>query len=347
MDTGACGTTTSDRVLVTGASGFIGLHLVLRLLERGLSVKAMSNRPNQALAELARTFPALTTVHGDLVTMYQSDLDKLVGEASVVYHLAGLVSYQKRDLERQRLVNVEGTRKVADSAARMGVRRFVHTSSIAAMGIPVKDGDVADESLVYNLAGLGLGYCDSKQEAELVVQGFARAGLNAVILSPGIIFGEGDNHPHHFRIFAAMSRGNSLCVPKGGIPFSDINDVIDAHVSALDLGRSGERYCLVSANRTFKQAAETFAKLYGGRRPFFEIPPALTLLAGHFSESILYPLGFQNGLTRQQAYLANKKIFFASDKAVAELAFKPTAFEQTIMRTAPYYLGQTLPLVSQ
>jgi dihydroflavonol-4-reductase len=286
-------------------------------------------------------------VHGDIVTMYESDLDRLLKDISVVYHLAGLVSYQSRDLERQRLLNVGGTRQVAAAAARMGVGRFVHTSSIAAMGVPEKDGAIADESLVYNLSGLGLGYCDSKQEAELVVQEFAAAGLNAIILSPGIIFGEGDNHPHHFRIFASMSKGNSLCVPRGGIPFSDINDVIEAHVNALEMGRAGERYCLVSANRTFKQAAATFAKLYGGRAPLFEIPAPFTLAAGYLSDYVLYPLGFKNGLTCQQAYLSNKKIFFASDKAIAELGFKPTPFEQTIIRTAPYYLGRQLPLVSK
>jgi dihydroflavonol-4-reductase len=329
-----------NTVFVTGASGFIGLHLVHRLLTRGHHVKALSRGPNEALSAMAKKYPALDAVHGDIVTMYESDLDNLLRDAQVVYHLAGLVSYLDRDTERQRLLNVGGTRKVAAAAARAGVARFVHTSSIAAMGIPDKDGAVADESIVYNLSGLGLGYCDSKQEAEVVVMEFAAAGLNAVILSPGIIFGEGDNHPHHFRIFTSMSRGGSLCVPRGGIPFSDINDVIDAHLNAMEMGRACERYCLVSANRTFKQAAETFARLYGGRAPLFEIPASLTLAAGHLSESLLHPIGFKNGLTRQQAYLANKKIFFASDKAVAELGFKPTPFDETIRRTAPYYLGR-------
>ncbi len=327
-------------VFVTGASGFIGLHLVRKLLERCHQVKALSNRPNQALSAMAREFPNLSPVHGDIVSMHDSDLDQMIKGCAVVYHLAGLVSYQSRDMERQRQLNVGGTRKVAASAARSGVGRFIHTSSIAALGIPEKDGDVADENIVYNLAGLGLGYCDSKQEAEQVVQEFFAAGLNGVILCPGIIFGEGDNHPHHFRIFRFMSSGKSLCVPRGGIPFSDINDTIDAHIKALDQGGSGERYCLVSANRTFKQAAQTFASIYGGRGPLFEIPPPIIMVAGYLGDFVLYPLGFKDGLSRQQAYLANKRIFFSSAKAEKELDFKPTSFEETIRRTAPYYLGK-------
>jgi len=329
-----------QQVLVTGASGFIGLHLVRELLHAGHHVTALSKRSNAILSEMASQFNNLRPVHADLVGMYDSDLDQLINGKDVVYHLAGLVSYQSRDRERQRLLNVEGTRKVAASALRSKVRRFIHTSSIAALGIPAVDGELADENIVYNLNGLNLSYCDSKQEAEIVVQQFAAAGLEAVILCPGIIFGEGDNHPHHFRIFKSMSRGSSLFVPRGGIPFSDINDIIDAHLKALKLGRSGEKYCLVSANRTFKQAAETFAHIYGGRSPICEIPPAITLMAGYLSDCVLYPLGLKNGLTRQQAYLANKKIFFSSDKAIAELDFKPTPFEEMIKRTAPYYLGK-------
>ncbi|MBS2006629.1 MAG: NAD-dependent epimerase/dehydratase family protein [Cyanobacteria bacterium SZAS TMP-1] len=331
--------TGSEKIFVTGASGFIGLHLVRRLLSLGHQVTAMSTKASPALAEIAADYPALRCVQADLVKIEDSALDSLMAGSDVVYHLAGLVSYQSRDIEKQRELNVGGTQKIAAACHRLKVRRLIYTSSIAAMGVPHRDGDLADESLDYNLKGLGLGYCDSKQEAEVVVSGYATRGLDAVILCPGIIFGEGDNHAHHFRIFSSMSKGGSLCVPRGGIPFSDINDVIDAHISALTRGRGGERYCLVSANRTFRQAAEAFASIYGGRLPLFEYPVALTLAAGVFSDFVLYPLGFKNALTRQQAYLANKKIFFASDKAVAELGFRPTPFEETIKRTAPYYLA--------
>jgi len=332
-------TSASEKIFVTGASGFIGLHLVRRLLSLGHEVVAMSTTARPELTAIATHCPELTCIQGDIVVLSTEELAQKMAGAHVVYHLAGLVSYQSRDIERQRELNVGGTQKVAAAAHAINVRRFIYTSSIAAMGIPESDGDLADENIVYNLSGLGLGYCDSKQEAEIVVSGYARRGLDAVILCPGIIFGEGDNHPHHFRIFNSLSKGGSLCVPRGGIPFSDINDIIDAHVSALTRGRAGERYCLVSANRTFRQAAETFASIYGGRVPRFEYPQALTMVAGALGDFLLYPLGFKHALTRQQAYLSNKKIFFSSDKAVAELGFKQTAFEETIRRTAPYYLG--------
>ncbi|MBU6453224.1 MAG: SDR family oxidoreductase [Cyanobacteria bacterium REEB67] len=340
----------SKSILVTGASGFIGLHLVRRLLLDGHRVKTLCRTAGSALAIMASQDPRLQNRQGDLLTLEDKELDLLLADIDVVYHLAGLVSYQRRDITRQRLVNVEGTRRLCLAASRRPGLRFIHTSSIAGMGVPERDGELADESLVYNLSGLNLGYCDSKHESEQVVMRFASEGLDAVILSPGIIFGEGDTHVHHFRIFRSMSQGRALFVPRGGIPFSDINDVIAAHLNALGRGRRGERYCLVSANRTFKEAAQTFARLYMGKQTaasnLLEIPPAVTLIAGFICENILYDFGLKNSLTWQQAWLANKKIFFASDKAVRELGFAPTPFDEMIIRTTPYYLGKSAPLVS-
>src|SRR5439155_14942859 len=134
------------------------------------------------------------------------------------------------------------------------IRRVIHTSSIAGMGIP-DPGTVGDESITYNLEGRGLNYCDSKFQSEREVINFANKGLPVVILSPGIIFGEGDTHPHHKAIFLAMSKGWLVGWPAGGVTFCDIDDVVQAHVSAIDKGRIGERYVLGSANLTFHEAA--------------------------------------------------------------------------------------------
>ena len=142
-----------------------------------------------------------------------------------------------------------------------------------------------------------------------------------------------------------MSRGGgSLFVPRGGIPFSDINDVIEAHLNAPSMGRKGERYCLVSANKSFKEAALTFSsscrveRRPGAKRNYLNF---------HRNACAAWPVGsakicssrfrLKDGLTWQQAWLANKKIFFKSDKAVAELAFKPTP------NLPPYYGGPIKP----
>jgi dihydroflavonol-4-reductase len=219
-----------------------------------------------------------------------------------------------------------------------GVSRIVHTSSVAAMGIP-KPGQIGTEDIEYNLQGLGLTYCDTKHEAEFEAMKFYSNGLNVVILNPGIIFGEGDTHPHHHAIFAAMSKGWVIGVPAGGVPFCDINDVVDAYVNSMEHGKAGERYALVSANLSFKDAAATFARLNKTRPPLFKIPGPLLVVLGSIVENCSSLMSFDAPLTRQVAWLSQHEIFFSANKAAIELNFQQTPFEVTVKRTAPFYLG--------
>lgn len=324
------------KVLVTGASGFIGSKLVPRLVSDGHDVRTMGRASAcpKALADLG-----VEHVRGD-VTNPEHTVSAAQG-CQVVFHLAGLVSYRKKDLQRQYAVNVVGTRNVMSACLENNVERVIHTSSVAAMGIPKVDGELGTEEIEYNLGGLGLNYCDSKYEAELEVRQAFKNGLNVLMLNPGIVFGEGDTHPHHHAIFAAMSKGWAIGVPPGGVTFSDINDVVDAHANAITKGRAGERYALVSANLTFRQAANICAKVMGTRAPLFEIPRPILISAGALAES-LFPmlLGAPPPLTKQVAWLSQHKIFFSSAKAEAELDFRATPFEETVRRTAPYYMGK-------
>ncbi|HEY9785523.1 MAG TPA: SDR family NAD(P)-dependent oxidoreductase [Candidatus Obscuribacterales bacterium] len=323
------------RILVTGASGFIGSKLVPRLIEEGHKIRTMG-RGSSVPRNLAHL--SVEHVRGD-VTNPEHAATAVEG-CDAVYHLAGLVSYRKTDLNRAYGVNVMGTRNIMQACLRAGVKRVIHTSSVAAMGIP-EFGTIADETFAYNLNGLGLSYCDTKHEAELEVLQAFKAGLPVLMLNPGIIFGEGDTHPHHHVIFGAMSRGWLLGVPPGGVPFSDINDVVEAHVNALTKGRTGERYVLVSANLTMKEAASIFARVFHTRKPICEIPGAIVVALGSLSESILPLMGLTPSLTRQVAWLSQHRIFFSSKKAEEELGFHATPFEETIRRTAPYYLSKS------
>ncbi len=322
-------------VLVTGASGFIGSNLVSRLVElEGIRVRTFG-RSGSASKRL-RDLP-IEHFSGDVTN--QESIQKAMEGCDYVFHLAGLVSYKKKDATRQFGVNVSGTRNVMEAALKAGVKRVIHTSSIAAMGIP-QEGTIGTEELTYNLSGLGLNYCDSKFAAEQEVIACWHKGLPVIILSPGIIFGEGDKHPHHHAIFTALAKGSLIGVPCGGVTFSDINDVIDAHVNAMTMGRTGERYALVSANLSFKDAAKVFARVQNVRPPLFEIPGPVLVALGSLGEAILPMLGKEVAVSKQAAWLSQHKIFFSSKKAEEELNFKPTPFEETLRRTAPYYLYQ-------
>ncbi len=323
---------TSRKILVTGASGFIGQSLVPKLVKLGHKVRTFGRSPN-----LPSSLSQLNLEHysGDITNFDQ--LLEAMQDRDLVYHLAGLVSYKKRDIEKIHAINVIGTGNVMKASLVANVKRVIHTSSVAAFGIP-EHGEIGSEDIEYNLEGKGLSYCDTKHLGEKEVLRYVSSGLSAIILNPGIIFGEGDTHPHHHAIFAAMSKGWMIGVPSGGVTFSDINDVVQAHINCIDKGTIGARYAVVSANLSFKEAALIFAQLNDLRGPLFEIPNNFLTRLGAIVENICPLFGIDPPLTRQVAWLSQQKIFFSSAKAINEIGFQPTPFIDTVRRTSDYYL---------
>lgn len=320
------------KILVTGASGFLGARLVERLHELGHEVRTFGRGATapERLAPLG-----IEHVSGDICDA--DSFARALPGCNVVYHLAGLVSYRRSDYDALYKTNVEGARNVMSVCASANIERVIHMSSIAGMGIP-PPGSIADESIEYNLKGLGLYYCDTKYEGEQEVMKFAAKGLPVIVLSPGITFGEGDTHPHHHTIFKAMAGGWLLAYPTGGVMFSDLEDVVQTCLNTLTAGRIGERYVIGSANVAFKDAAFMLAEVLHGRKPMFAMPGSVSEAAGICCEAVFPLFKRRPALTWQVAWLSQRKIFYSSDKASRELGHKQTPFIETIRRTAPYYL---------
>ena len=322
------------KVLLTGASGFLGSRLAERLHELGFDLKTFGRQAEQT-ARLGKL--QIEHIQGDIGSA--ENLASAMKDMQAVFHLAGLVSYRRTDYDLLYKTNVLGTRNVMKACLDAGVERVIHMGSIAGMGIP-KPGTEGNENIEYNLKGHGLHYCDTKYEAEQEVMRFAKSGLPVLSLNPGITFGEGDTHPHHFTIFRSMKSGWFVGYPAGGVMFSDIEDVVGACLSALVHGQTGHRYILGSANMTFQAAGEALAKVLGTQKPSFQIPGFFSEAAGVACEAIFPLFGKTPALTWQVAWLSQQKIFFNAERAVRELGMNQTPFEETLKRTAPYYLAQ-------
>lgn len=320
------------KVLVTGASGFFGARLVPALVSAGHEVVTIGR------SESIPDFANLPVKHVRADISQPETLVPAMKGMDAIIHMAGLVSYRRRDYDALYQSNVIGSRNVMEAALAAGVSRAIHMSSIAGMGIP-DPGQIGDENLPYNLKGRELHYCDTKHDAELEVLQVGEKGLPVLILSPGITLGEGDTHPHHFTIFRSVSNGVLMGYPRGGVMFSDIQDVVRTTVNSLTMGRPGERYVVGSANMTFQHAAATVSKVIGSKAPVFPLPGFISEFAGNACEAIFPLLGKKPPLTRAVAWLSQRNIFFSSEKAVRELGHVQTSFEETIRRTAPYYLA--------
>jgi nucleoside-diphosphate-sugar epimerase len=197
------------KTLVTGATGFIGSHVAKLLVCRGdnVHVAVREGSSERSLAGLP-----VTTIHADVLD--RRAVRRAMRGVERVFHLAGTTSLTM-PRERVFALNVEGTRIVLEEALRAGVERLVYTSSVAAVR-PAPQGEVADESNLWDAGRLGLGYVDSKHEAEATAMRLLARGLPLVIVNPADVLGPGD--PGRSSLPLSLAIGLSGIRHRAGLP---------------------------------------------------------------------------------------------------------------------------------
>lgn len=304
------------KVLVTGATGFVGRFLVRALVAEGHDVTAVV-RPTSPTERL-RGIPVRVVV-ADLTQ--PRPLDGLMDGVEWVFHVAGDLSWWRGHRHRQWAVNVEGTRRVVAEALRAGVRRLVHTSSVAAVGFPL-DGELADEAFPFNGHRLGLQYAVTKWEAERRVLEGVERGLDAVIVNPATILG--DDAPRPGSLVDLAARGRLPAWVEGGTTFCHIDDVVAGHLAAARRGRTGQRYILGGHNVTFRRIIEALAQAAGRRPPARRAPRGLVWAAAWALEGAAALTRRPPPLTRDHARLVGRSIYYSSGRAIAELGYAVT-----------------------
>ena len=316
--------------MVTGATGFVGRHLVRALLARGYEVIAV-HRPRSPV-HLLDGLPARRVV-ADL-----AEPDALRGAmdgVDWVFHVAADLSWWRGHRARQWAVNVEGTRRVVAEALRAGVKRMVYTSSVAAVGFP-ENGQVADETFPFNGHRLGIQYAISKWEGEQRVLEGVRRGLDAVIVNPATILG--DDVPRRGTLVDWVVRGRLPAWVDGGTNFCDIEDVVAGHLLAAERGRTGERYILGGRNVTYRELVEALARAAGRRPPRRRAPAGLVRLGARAMDALSLLVRRPPPLTRDHARLIGRELYYTSAKAQQELGYTITPLPRTVQRAVERYL---------
>jgi dihydroflavonol-4-reductase len=252
------------RALVTGASGFIGTHVVRALVTAGADVRAFDRC---ALDEL----PAgAEPVSGDVLD--PGALDRALEGCDAVFHLAAVYSYARHDAELMRAVNVEGTRLLLDRAARGPRRRIVHTSSCATCG-PVA-GRAATEADAPPAWELRVPYKATKLAGERLALAAARTGLDVVVVNPTTPVGAGDRRPTPTgKMVADVVAGRARAYPRGGVlNVVAVEDVAVGHLRAFERGRPGRRYLLGGENLAMREVFGHIAAASGRPEPRIAVP---------------------------------------------------------------------------
>lgn len=260
------------RVLITGATGFLGEHLVEALVEAGdVEVRALVRRPTKRLRELG-----VEMVTGDLEA--HETLGAAMAGCEGIYHLAGLVSRRPEDGQKMMRLHVDGTRHLLQAAVAAGVRRVVLASSSGTVAVSEEPEPIPDETWPYatRLVG-GWPYYLSKIYQEKLAfehgQGHGhKAGIEVVAVNPSLLLGPGDYRMSSTGDVARFLRREIPAVPSGGVNFVDVRDAARATAVAMRKGRAGERYLLGGPNWS---CAEFFGRLERAskvRGPWLRVP---------------------------------------------------------------------------
>lgn len=330
-------------MLVTGASGFLGSHVVCALLKKGNRVRAMKRADTdlrqfrfilrQYAGEQASEWESrISWTAGDVTDIGQ--LDELLKGEDFVYHCAALVSFNGNRGELFR-INADGTANVVNACLRNGIKKLIYASSTAALGRS-DDAGIIDESNQWVPSPHNTVYAQSKHQAELEVWRGMEEGLEAVIVNPGIILGAGDWSKGSCRLFDRVARGLKFYT-EGINGFVGAEDVAGIMISLADSEIHSKRFLLISENMSYKELFESMALEMRVKAPFIPIRPIwknlLTLLLQF--RSVLYPGA---GITAETFRSSLNQYRYDASK-IKKLGYEFTPLKEVIRHAAGAYLA--------
>jgi len=320
--------------LITGATGFIGPYLVRKLISQGHSCRCLVRSPAKGGLMLE---PGVELIKGDI-----TDKETLKGIASGmdgIYHLATLGHMHNFDMPQSAFedVNAQGTINIMKEALAAGVKKIVHCSSTAAMGI-TKDAPADEESecIPYHPYG------KSKLNAEKEVTGLVRAkGLPAVIIRFSMVYGPGVRHD----IIKLARLAKKRIIPKIGYkrkltPLIHVDDAIEGLLLAMEKGRAGEIYLITNAqSEPFDKIIKIIKDALGVTDISFTIPEWAALNAASLIEYTSILFNKTPFVTRKNIESTIADRIFSIEKARRDLGFKPRIDpEEGLRDTVRWYL---------
>lgn len=304
------------KVLITGATGFVGLKLVEYLSAQGLDVRVLVRDVNKA-----KEFSPKVEIYKGDVTEIES-LYKATQDIDSVFHLAGVVGYTKAQRKEMDRVNVQGTQNVIDAMEKNKVRKILHFSSVVAVGSSFTPTPMNEDS-EFNLHHLNLGYFETKLEAEKRVKSaFKQGKFDAVIVNPSTIYGYGDATKGSRKFQIKAAQGKLPVCPPGGVNVIAVEDVCECTLKAWKSGRSGERYILSGENLTLKTLFTMIAKEANVPPPKLELPKNLLLAVGKAGD-LLEKINLKGPMSSENAWTSVLYHWFDNSKAKRELQLNP------------------------
>ena len=330
------------KILITGATGLVGSAAARQFLSEGHTVSALYRKDSDRslLSDIASR---IQWIEGDILDI--SSLEAATEGIDYMVHTAAVVSFVPRDRKMMYKVNVEGTANVVNVCLKSGIRKLCHVSSIAAIGRPdsrkiIPGQDITlDENQRWEDSPENSEYAKTKHLAELEVWRGIAEDLNAVIVNPTLILGEGDWSKSSTQIFRYVYKEKPFYT-EGLANYVDVLDVAKIISLLLSSEISGERFLLNAGSISYQNLFNTIADAMRKKRPSFRVGPGLAGIIWRVEAVRTWLLGTKPLITRETAQSAARKTKYNNAKIKNALGFKFQPIEETIARVSESLLGR-------
>ena len=311
-------------------------------MEKDYSVRAIRRNTSQLPFYIpSRIFEKVEWVEGDILDVIS--LEQAMENVNAVIHSAAIVSFDKKEKKKMMQVNVEGTANVVNMALEKNISRFVHVSSVAAIG-RTKSGEQVNEEKKWQESKINTRYAISKNKAEMEVWRAMGEGLNAVIINPSTVLGYGDWNSSSCRIFKTVHEGFPWYT-EGSNGFVDVEDVARATVLLMETNITEQRFIVNGDNWSFQQLLNSIADGFGKKHPYKKATRFMGSVAWKLEAIKSLFTGKKALLTKESAKVGQSKTNFENSKILAALpGFSFTPLEESINKACKKYLGTINPM---
>jgi dihydroflavonol-4-reductase len=324
------------KLLVTGGTGFLGIHLVPKLLDAGHEVRLIG-RSKPTLPGLARA----EYVPGDLKD--REAVRRALQGVEAVYHLAGLVSFRDRDARTMYSLHVDATRELLKDVREAGVKRFILASTSGTIAVS-KDERIGTEEDGYPITVVGRWpyYLSKIYEEKLTLEFCRKHAIPLVVLNPSLLMGPGDDRLSSTWTVVKFLNRELPAMPGGGMSFVDVRDAAEAFFQALTRGELHGRH-LMGVNMSMTDFFDRLERLTGVAGPRLRLPSQLNVLGAHVLERWAKMRGAEAVLDPQEVDVGEHYFYLDSTKAERELGFVARDPQQTLHDTVQYIYTKMPP----
>jgi len=319
-------------ILVTGATGLVGSHLALQLIENGENIRAIyrdstSKMATKSLFELyekGNLFENIEWIQADITDV--TSLEIAFANVATVYHCAALISFDPKDEALLRKTNIEGTANIVNFCITNGVKKLCFVSSIAALG-DLKEHEIRiSEATDWNPEKPHSDYAISKYGAEMEIWRGQQEGLKVAVLNPGIILGPGFWNKGSGALFSAVANGLPFYT-KGFTGFVAVSDVVAILILAMNKieeneNNNGQRFVIIEDNYSYETILNTIAEALKVKKPKFYATKWITEIAWRLDWVASTIFNQKRKLSKETALSSHSVDLYSNGKAIATFAFQ-------------------------